>query len=428
MPKRQNHLKLIHRSRQNNKDDIMLPGGEQKMRKATRMEKFRGEAKEKIHAYEGPRIVCIDVAALNSAAVDNKGNKLHYLSVCGKPRDTDPKSDIMRELNGVIETDGHVYSQEAIANEMLLSQLIRPSKREKELENDLLVQSRLVRYGLAKIGKDGENPIQSGEGIYLVVLTPASFSLDYRQRFENMFLDIKEVLGKKVNILGVKSYPESFAVAKGNGVGLFSLIVDGGHRTTDIAAIIGGNEPLDDLQKSHEMGGYDVTKLVAQYVNRAIENNNYTAADANLSDDEYRAIKEEFLKAGLEAGEEIRGNIKVGVVSPRFNLTEIVKAQEQYLEDLVDPMNQILGRVQRKYQEKVAENVYITGGALMPERSATVLRNKFNGKRLGIELGEIGLIEDNIFGAALGGLYNAVDAISKLGAPEDLDWRMAQHR
>ncbi len=212
---------------------------------------------------------------------------------------------------------------------------------------------------------------------------------------------MRKALEGAVDSLMIVSEP--FAVAYGLEALLHTLVIDSGAGTTDLC-VMNGRLPTEEEQRTLPQAGDFVDEQLFRFIH-----NRYP--DAKFSIHMVREWKEEG---------SFVGNTKTPVVvtapvngkPTEIDITgEMRQACEALLPPLVESMLDLVSRVDPEYQEKVRNNVVLSGGT-------GLIRGL--GPRLEQELAAIGggkvrVVKDPIFIGSDGGLSIALDA------PEN-DW------
>ncbi|HXU33455.1 MAG TPA: rod shape-determining protein [Thermoanaerobaculia bacterium] len=191
---------------------------------------------------------------------------------------------------------------------------------------------------------------------------------------------------------------EPFAVAYGLEELLHTMIIDIGAGTTDIC-VMKGRLPNEDDQRTLTAAGDSID----EHLFRLIREHH---PQASVSLHMVRGWKEEGSFVG-EPSAPIQVTAPVAGKPTRLDITaEMRQACEAILPSLVESMFDLLSRVDPEYQERVRQNVVLSGGT-------GLIRGL--GPRLERELqavggGKVRVVRDPIYVGSDGGLAIAVDA------------------
>lgn len=281
-----------------------------------------------------------------------------------------------------------LVGDEAVDNRPMLD-LYRPLEEgliKKGSTRDEAAVGELLRHLLRLAGAEKGN----GAGrVRAVVGVPAKALRVNKQ-------SLREAVGPHVDNLMIVSEP--FAVAYGLDALLHSMIIDIGAGTADFC-VMRGRIPTEEDQRTLTIAGDWLDEQLAGYIREAYP-------DAAFTIHMVRDWKERHSFVGDAPG-------KVTVTAPvdgkptELDVTEQVRtACEGLLPPIIETMVDLLSRVDPDYQERVRNNVILSGG--------TALVRGLGG-RLQKELAEIGggrvkVVKDPVYVGADGGLAIALDA------------------
>lgn len=281
-----------------------------------------------------------------------------------------------------------LVGDEAVENRPMLD-LYRPLEEgliKKGSSRDEAAVGELLRHLLRLAGAEkgnGSGPVRAVVGVPAKALRVNKQSL-------------REAVEPLVDHLMIVSEP--FAVAYGLDALLHSMIIDIGAGTADFC-VMRGRIPTDEDQRTLTTAGDWVDEQLAQAIRERYP-------DADFTVHMVRDWKERHSFVGDPPG-------KVTVTAPvdgrptELDVTDQVRtACEALLPPVIETMVDLLSRVDPDYQDRVRNNVILSGG--------TALIKGF-GARLQTELGEIGggrvkVVKDPVYVGADGGLAIAMDA------------------
>ena len=213
--------------------------------------------------------------------------------------------------------------------------------------------------------------------------------------------NVRKAMQDAVDNLMIVSEP--FAVAYGLEALLHTMIIDLGAGTTDFC-VMNGRLPTDEDQRTLPQAGDWVDEQLSRLVRERFP-------DARFSIHMVRMWKEEASFVG-PARSPVVVTVPVNGKPTQIDITqEMRQACEGLLPPMVESMLDLLSRVQPEYQEKVRNNIVVSGGT-------GLIRGL--GPRLEQELGAVGggkvrVVKDPVFAGSDGGLSIALDA-------PDADW------
>jgi rod shape-determining protein MreB len=281
-----------------------------------------------------------------------------------------------------------LVGDEAVENRPMLD-LYRPLEEgliKKGSSRDEAAVGELLRHLLRLAGAEKGN----GAGrVRAVVGVPAKALRVNKQ-------SLREAVGPHVDNLLIVSEP--FAVAYGLDALLHSMVIDIGAGTADFC-VMRGRIPTEEDQRTLTLAGDWLDEQLAGFIREAYP-------EAAFTIHMVRDWKERFSFVG-EAPQKVAVTAPVDGKPTELDITEQVRtACEGLLPPVIETMVDLLSRVDPDYQERVRNNVVLSGG--------TALIRGF-GARLQKELGEIGggrvkVVKDPVYVGADGGLAIALDA------------------
>lgn len=287
-----------------------------------------------------------------------------------------------------------LIGREALENRPMLD-LHRPLEQgliKDGSDKDAAAVRELLRHLLALAGVDKDS--RNGHKVRAVVGVPAEALRVNKQH-------VRKALEDVVDSLMIVSEP--FAVAYSLEALLHTMIIDIGAGTTDFC-VMNGRLPTEDDQRTLTQAG----DWIDEQLHRLVRERH---PQASISIHMVRSWKEEASFVG-EPPAPVVVTVPVGGKPTQLDITqEMRQACEGLLPPLVESMLDLLSRVQPEYQEKVRNNVILSGGTAL-------IRGL--GPRLERELATVGggkvtVVRDPIFVGSDGGLAIAQDA-------PDTDW------
>jgi rod shape-determining protein MreB len=288
-----------------------------------------------------------------------------------------------------------LIGHDAVTNRTMLD-LHRPLERgllKEGSEKDVEAVRELLKHLLGLVGVSANGKVDA-ESVRAVVGVPAAALRTNKQYLRNSMKGI-------VDSLLIVSEP--FAVAYGLDALLHTMIIDIGAGTTDFC-VMNGRLPTEEDQRTLTQAGDFVDDQLMRLTRERFP-------DARFSIHMVRTWKEEGSFVGTT-------KTPVVVTAPvngkptQLDITrEMQQACESILPSLTESMLDLLSRVQPEYQEKVRNNVVLSGGT-------GLIRGL--GPRLEQELqavggGKVKVVKDPVFVGSDGGLSISTDA-------PDSDW------
>ncbi|HZF10929.1 MAG TPA: rod shape-determining protein [Thermoanaerobaculia bacterium] len=329
--------------------------------------------------------VGIDLGTSRSSISSSNGQRHVVESYVGWPLDMVARKVLKKPV---------LIGREALDNRPMLD-LHRPLEEgliKDGSEKDEAAVRELLRHLLALAGVEREN--KNGLKVRAVVGVPAEALRVNKQH-------VRKAMKDAADSLMIVSEP--FAVAYGLEALLHTMIVDIGAGTTDFC-VMNGRLPTEDDQRTLTQAGDFIDEQLARLLRER-------HPQARFSIHMVRSWKEEGSFVG-EPRSPVLVTVPVNGRPTQIDITqEMRQACESILPTLVESMLDLLSRVQPEFQEKVRNNVILSGGT-------GLIRGL--GPRLEQELravggGRVTVVKDPVFVGSDGGLAIAQDA-------PDADW------
>jgi rod shape-determining protein MreB len=324
--------------------------------------------------------VGIDLGTSRSAISASNGERFVVDSFVGWPLDMVAKKVLKRDV---------LIGHEAVANRTMLD-LHRPLERgllKEGSDKDVEAVRELLRHLLRLVGVNGGKT--AAGSVRAVVGVPAAALRTNKQYLRNAMKGI-------VDSLLIVSEP--FAVAYGLDALLHTMIIDIGAGTTDFC-VMKGRYPTEEDQRTLTIAGDSIDAQLLKLVQEHYPQANVTIFMA-------REWKEKYSYVG-DNRQPIVVQAPVQGVPTDFDITAEMKAAcEILLGPVVETMLDLLSRVEPEFQEKVRNNIILSGGGGLirglPEALESALR--------GVGGGKVKFMKDPVFIGSDGGLALAADA------------------
>ena len=336
------------------------------------------EKKETLH-------VGIDLGTSRSSISASNGQRHVIESYVGWPLDMVAKRVLKKPV---------LIGREALENRSMLD-LHRPLEEgliKDGSEKDEAAVRELLRHLLSLVGVDPD--ARNGVKVRAVVGVPAEALRVNKQQ-------VRKALQSAVDSLLIVSEP--FAVAYGIEALLHTMIIDSGAGTTDFC-VMNGRLPTEEDQRTLPQAGDFIDEALTRLVR-----GRYPEAKFSVH------MVREWKEAGSFVGAPKNPVVITAPVSGKPTQIDITQDMRQACESILPPMVEsmldLLSRVDPDYQEKVRNNIVLSGGT-------GLIRGL--GPRLEQELqavggGKVRVVKDPIFVGSDGGLAIATDA-------PDSDW------
>jgi rod shape-determining protein MreB len=329
--------------------------------------------------------VGIDLGTSRSAISTSSGVRKVVDSYVGWPVDMVARKVLKHDI---------VIGEEALKMRPMLD-MHRPLENgliKEGSEKDAEAVRQLMKHLIlaAGIDRSGGNDTQ----VRAVVGVPAEALRVNKQQLRNALSGIVDSL---------MIVTEPFAVAYGLDALLHALVIDIGAGTADFC-VMSGRYPTDDDQRTLNTAGDAIDKMLTKAVKEK-------HPDANFSEHMVREWKEAHSFVG-EPPAPIKVKAPVRGKPTKIDITvEMRAACESLVAPVSETMIDLIARVEPEYQDRVRNNVILSGGTAL---------TRGLGDRLQEILGEYGggkvtVVEDPVFIGSDGGLAIAADA-------PDSDW------
>src|SRR5438045_1339445 len=280
--------------------------------------------------------VGIDLGTSRSAISASNGERFVVDSFVGWPADMVAKKILKRSV---------LIGHDAVANRTMLD-LHRPLEGgllKEGSEKDVEAVRELLKHllGLVGVTNGGINSSR----VRAVVGVPAASLRTNKQYLRNAMKGI-------VDSLMIVSEP--FAVAYGLNALLHTMIIDIGPGTTDFC-VMKGRYPTEEDQRTLTTAGDSIDTQLLKLINERYP-------QANVTIFMVREWKEKFSFVG-EAPERCVVTAPVKGVPTELDITTDIRAAcETILGPTVETMLDLLSRVEPEFQERVRNNVILSGG------------------------------------------------------------------
>lgn len=329
--------------------------------------------------------VGIDLGTSRSAISASNGERFVVESFVGWPADMVAKKILKRNV---------LIGHEAVANRTMLD-LHRPLERgllKEGSDKDVEAVRELLKHLLGLVGVKKNGKVDSNN-VRAVIGVPAAALRTNKQYLRNSMKGI-------VDSLMIVSEP--FAVAYGLNALLHTMIIDIGAGTSDFC-VMRGRYPSEDDQRTLMVAGDSIDAHLLKLIQEHYP-------QANITIFMVREWKEKFSFVGEPQRAMVTAPVK-GVPTELDITSEIKAACETILPPVVETMLDLLSRVEPEFQERVRNNIILSGGGGLirglPRALEAALRQVGGGK--------VTYMEDPVFVGSDGGLALALDA-------PDSDW------
>jgi len=328
--------------------------------------------------------VGIDLGTSHSAVSASNGQRHVIESYVGWPTDMVSRKVLKKDV---------LIGTEAVENRTMVD-LHRPLERgliKEGSEKDLAAVRVILEHLLELVGvpKKGKRP-----AVRAVVGVPAEAMRVNKQQLRN-------ALQGSVDALMIVSEP--FAVAYGLDALLHSMVIDIGAGTTDFC-LMRGRFPTEDDQRTLTAAGDSVDEYLLKLISE-------TYPEAQISVFMVRGWKEQHGFVGRPQ-EKVEVTAPIGGRPTKLDITKQMRAAcESIADPIVETMLDLLPKIDPEFQEKVRNNVILSGGSSQIFGLRAALQE-------GLEPmggGKIHAVKNPIFVGSDGGLSIAADA-------PDSDW------
>jgi rod shape-determining protein MreB len=282
-----------------------------------------------------------------------------------------------------------LIGHEAVANRTMLD-LHRPLERgllKEGSEKDVEAVRELLKHLLRLVGV-GSNGTTAAN-VRAVVGVPAASLRTNKQYLRNAMKGIVDSL---------LIVTEPFAVAYGLDALLHTLIIDIGAGTTDFC-VMKGRYPTEEDQRTLTVAGDSIDTQLLKLIEERYP-------QANVTVFMVRDCKEKYSFVG-EAAEPVLVTAPVKGVPTELDITNEMKtACETIVPPIVETMLDLLARVEPEFQERVRNNIILSGGGGLIHGLAPALETALQS----VGGGSVRYMDDPVFIGSDGGLALAQDA------------------
>lgn len=325
--------------------------------------------------------VGIDLGTSRSAISASNGERFVVESFVGWPADMVAKKVLKRNV---------LIGHEAVANRTMLD-LHRPLERgllKEGSDKDVEAVRELLKHLLALVGVASNGKVAAAD-VRAVVGVPAAALRTNKQYLRNAMKGI-------VDSLLIVSEP--FAVAYGLDALLHTMIIDIGAGTSDFC-VMKGRYPTEEDQRTLTTAGDSIDQQLLKLITERYP-------QANVTIFMVREWKEKHSFVG-DVPDHILVTAPVKGVPTEFDITnEMKNACETILGPTVETMLDLLSRVEPEFQERVRNNIILSGGGGLIRNLAASLEEAL--KQVGG--GKVTYMQDPVFIGSDGGLALALDA------------------
>ncbi len=325
--------------------------------------------------------VGIDLGTSRSSISASNGERFVVDSYVGWPADMVARKVLKRSV---------LIGHDAVSNRTMLD-LHRPLERgllKEGSEKDVEAVRELLKHLLGLVGVSNGGSVPASN-VRAVVGVPAAALRTNKQYLRNSMKGI-------VDSLLIVSEP--FAVAYGLDALLHTMIVDIGAGTTDFC-VMRGRYPTEEDQRTLTVAGDSIDAQLLKLIEERYP-------DVNVTVFMVREWKEKFSFVG-KASQKVLVTAPVKGVPTQLDITAELKAAcETLLPPVIETMLDLLARVEPEFQERVRNNIILSGGGGLihglPQAVEAAL-NQVGG-------GHVRYMEDPVFIGSDGGLALAIDA------------------
>ena len=325
--------------------------------------------------------VGIDLGTSRSAISASNGERFVVDSYVGWPADMVAKKVLKRNV---------LIGHEAVNNRTMLD-LHRPLERgllKEGSDKDVEAVRELLKHLLGLVGVSSNGNI-AAENVRAVVGVPAAALRTNKQYLRNAMKGI-------VDSLLIVSEP--FAVAYGLDALLHTMIIDIGAGTTDFC-VMKGRYPNEDDQRTLTVAGDSIDTQLLKLIEERYP-------QANVTVFMVREWKEKTSFVG-RSPEKIVVTAPVKGVPTDLDITNEMKAAcETLVGPVVETMLDLLAKVEPEFQERVRNNIILSGGGGLIRGLPRALEDAL--KTVGG--GRVKYMHDPVFVGSDGGLALAIDA------------------
>src|SRR5256885_4994355 len=325
--------------------------------------------------------VGIDLGTSRSSISASNGERFVVDSFVGWPADMVAKKVLKRSV---------LIGHDAVSNRTMLD-LHRPLERgllKEGSEKDVEAVRELLKHLLRLVGVSSNGKID-GSHVRAVVGVPAASLRTNKQYLRNSMKGI-------VDSLRIVSEP--FAVAYGLNALLHTMIIDIGAGTTDFC-VMKGRYPTEEDQRTLTTAGDSIDTQLLKLIEERYP-------QANVTIYMVREWKEKTSFVGA-APEKIVVTAPVKGVPTDLDITNEMKAAcETLVGPVVETMLDLLAKVEPEFQERVRNNIILSGGGGLIRGLSEALQDAL--KTVGG--GKVKYMDDPVFVGSDGGPALAIDA------------------
>ncbi len=336
---------------------------------------------------KGALNVGIDLGTSHSAVSASNGQRHVIESYVGWPVDMVARKVLKKDV---------LVGTEAVESRTMLD-LHRPLERgllKEGSEKDLAAVQVLLRTLLDLAGVNDKAGKKKKAPVRAVVGVPAEAMRVSKEQ-------LRKALADEVDALMIVSEP--FAVAYGLDALLHSMVVDIGAGTTDFC-VMRGRFPTEEDQRTLDNAGDAIDELLLKQISEK-------HPEAQVSLFMARAWKEAHGFVG-KPQKRVVVTAPVNGTPTKLDITdELRSACESVVGPITETMLDLLPRVEPEFQEKVRNNVILSGGS----SQIAGLRSALEAGLKPVGGGSIRSVKNPVFEGSDGGLALALDA-------PDSDW------
>jgi rod shape-determining protein MreB len=325
--------------------------------------------------------VGIDLGTSRSAISASNGERFVVDSFVGWPADMVAKKILKRSV---------LIGHDAVTNRTMLD-LHRPLERgllKEGSDKDVEAVRELLKHLLGLVGVSANGKIEASN-VRAVVGVPAAALRTNKQYLRNSMKGI-------VDSLLIVSEP--FAVAYGLDALLHTMIIDIGAGTTDFC-VMKGRYPTEEDQRTLTVAGDSIDTQLLKLIEERYPQANVTIYMVRDWKEKYSFVADAPQKAMVTAP--VRG------VPTELDITNEMKtACETIVPPVVETMLDLLARVEPEFQERVRNNIIVSGGGGLIHGLSEALEKALEQ----VGGGKVRYMEDPVFIGSDGGLALAIDA------------------
>ena len=329
--------------------------------------------------------VGIDLGTSRSSISASNGQRHLVESFVGWPLDLVARKVLKKNV---------LIGKEALDNRPMLD-LHRPLERgliKEGSDRDDEAVRELLKHLLTLVGAGPEN--RDGLKVRAVVGVPAEALRANKQV-------LRQALKGLVDNTIIVSEP--FAVAYGLEELLHAMVIDSGAGTTDFC-VMNGRYPTEEDQRTLTHAGDSVDEQLATMVRERYPQAKFTVHMV-------RDWKEQYSFVG-PSKKAVKVMAPVNGKPTELDITEEMRtACESLLAPISETMQDLIGRVEPEYQERVRQNIILSGGTSLITGLGSTLQKDL--EQLGG--GRVRVVKDPVYVGSDGGLALATDA-------PDSDW------